>query len=165
MRRYPLQSLQKIRRDREHAAVTRLASARSSEEMAVRMVETRRREHREYLEWIASEQERLMGGLVGREIQRLDVEAALAQIGWNKEGETALLDRIMAAEKTLEAAKVETRTALIAHREASAALTRITEHHLDWSRKLRLVEEAHEEAELQEIAELLHQRQEGRAVA
>ena len=106
-----------------------------------------------------------MAGLVGREIRRLEVESAHAQIGWNKEGEATLLERITAAEKALEAAKEETRTAFSVHRDASAALARITEHHLDWSRKLKLAEEAHEEAELQEIAELLHQRHEARAAA
>jgi hypothetical protein len=165
MTRYPLQALIRIRKDREEAAVTRLALARASEEMAVRTLETRRREHREYLEWCAAEADRLMGGLLGREIQRLDVETALAQIGWNKEGEASRLERITAAEAALETARKETMAALAAHRIATSALERIMEHHRDWSHKLRLVEEAHEEAELQEIAELLHQRREARVAA
>jgi len=165
MKHYPLHALQRIRTDREEAAATKLSLARASEEMAVRMVETRRREHREYQEWCAAESDRLMGDLVSRKIQRLDVETALAQMGWNKEGETALLERIAAAEATLETARKETIAALAAHRTALAALARIDEHHRDWSRKLRLAEEAHEEAELQEIAELLHQRREARVAA
>ena len=165
MKRYPLESLIRIRKDREEAAVTRLAIARASEEMAVRAVETRRREHREYLEWCAAESDRLMQGLLDREIQRLDVETVHAQIGWNKEGEATRLERITAAEAALENARKETAAALAAHRIASSALARITEHHLDWSRKLRLVEEALEEAELQEIAELMHQRRESKVAA
>jgi len=165
MSRYPLQALLKIRTDREEAAVARLALARTSEEMAVRMVETRRREHRDYIDWCASEAERLMAGLVGREIKRLDVENTLAQIGWNREGEADRLERIKSAQMALETAKEETRVALAAHRSAIAALERINEHHLDWSRKLRLAVEALEEAELQEIAELLYQRQEIKSAA
>lgn len=165
MKRYPLQSLQRIRTDREEAAVARLALARASEEMAVRTLETRRREHREYLEWCEAEADRLMGELLGRDILRLDVETAHAQIGWNKEGEASRLERITAAEKALEVAKEETRSAIAHHRAASAALERISEHHRDWSGKQRLAEEAREESELQEIADLLHQRREAGAVA
>jgi len=162
MKHYPLLSLIRIRKDREKSSVARLALARASEEMAIRAVETRRREHREYLEWCATESDRLMGNLLDREIQRLDLEGALAQIGWNKEAEETRLERIKDAEAALENARKETADALAAHRIASTALARITEHHLDWSRKLRLAEEAYEEAELQEIAELLHQRRESR---
>lgn len=164
-RTYPLEALHRIRSDREEAAVTRLALARSAREIAARALEARRREHAEYVTWCGRESERLMEDLAAREIRRSDLENVKAQISWNAEGEATHLEKIAGAVSALEEAERDLETAAEMHRAALVALEKIEAHRKDWQAKLLLAEEAAEDAELQEAAELSHARRTARIAA
>lgn len=164
-RRYPLEALYRIRSDREKASASRLSLARIAERTSESALSARRREHSDYLSWCSTEADRLMESLLGKGILRADLETVKAQIAWNLSGEAAYLERTAAAETALESARRELAEATLLHQEAYLSLEKLKEHRLDWVRKVELALETAEEAELQEVAELLHQRKEMRPAA
>lgn len=164
-RLYPLEALHRIRMNREKAAMTRLGLARVAEQSAVDALRSREREHREYLSWCETEADRIMEKLLGGGITRGELETAKAQIAWNRDGEEAYLERISSAKSALESARKELKEAAELHQKAYLSLEKIKAHRSEWSSKLVLAQEAADEAELQEVAELLHQRVEARHAA
>jgi hypothetical protein len=154
--KYPLELLLKIRHDREEAAIQRLAQSRREEEKRRFETSARRREFNDYRVWCAAESERILSKLSRSVVRKAEIDRAHAQILWNQEAESVYRERLEAAIRAGKEAQGAVAEAAEARRVAGMARERIAAHRQEWTRIRQLAEEAAEESELQEVAELLY---------
>ena len=154
--KYPLELLLKIRHDREEAAIQRLAQSRREEERRRLETAARRRELSDYRVWCAAESERILNKLSHSVVRKAEIDRTHAQILWNQEAESAYRERLEAAIRSEEEVRAAVAEAAEARRVAGMARERIAAHRQEWTRIRQLAEEAAEESELQEVAELLY---------
>lgn len=154
--RYPLQVLLKIRTDREATAAAKLSREIREEERCRQVFAERARELDAYRDWCASEAQRILNRLTLSILPKAEVDRARSQILWNQEAETAYAQRLEAARDALTAAIAAKDLAAEERRLAGVARERISLHREEWLKVERRRAEAEEEAELQEVAELLY---------
>lgn len=154
--RYPLQVLLKIRTDREEAAAAKLAREIREEERCRQVFGERTRELAAYRDWCIAEAERILNRLTLSILPKAEVDRARSQILWNQEAEAAYSQRLEAAREALAAAIAAKDLAAEERRLAGVARERISLHREEWLKVERRRAEAEEEAELQEVAELLY---------
>lgn len=154
--RYPLQVLLKIRTDREATAAAKLSREIREEERCRQVFGERARELDAYRDWCAAEAERILSRLTLSILPKAEVDRARSQILWNQEAESAYAQRLEAARDALAAAIAAKDLAAEERRLAGVARERISLHREEWLKVERRRAEAEEEAELQEVAELLY---------
>lgn len=154
--KYPLQILLKIRIDREEAAAAKLARAIREEERCLLMVGEKERELSAYREWCLAESERIMGRLTLSVLPKSEIDRARSQILWNQEAESGYQAKLEAAKEALKEATASREVDAEERRLAGVARERISLHRDEWLKEERKRAEAQEEAELQEVAELLY---------
>jgi len=153
--KYPLQLLLKIRRNREEAASSKLQREITEEERCRYSHERCLLELDSYRSWCVEESDRIMGRLAGAVVPKTAIDQARSQIQWNTEGEEPYRKRVEVAAEELRTSILSREKAEEERRLAGLAMERIATHRQEWINEQKRREEEAEDAELQEIAEIM----------
>ena len=157
--KYPLQTVQNIRKRREELAEAKLAEAQSRQLKCEEAKRAAEQELTRFREWRTKEEVRLLGEVMAGPLENREVVSAREQIVWNKSLEPSYVKKVQEAEDKLEQAKEEVnrlQSELHALRKESMKLRF---HREEWEKDIKKDEESREEEELDEISTAMFQSQ------
>jgi len=156
--KYPLTFLLSLRKSRMEKCEQALAQARAmvlrrNEELDARILE-----HREYVEWCDSEEDRIFLELFAKPAQHQKVLDARAEMLANRAKEAEFLQRIEEAKAALEAARAEEARCLADLQIAIRNREKLDSHKSLWTESLNHAEQLAEDLVMEETAESAYLR-------
>ncbi|WP_461211045.1 type III secretion system stalk subunit SctO [Desulfocurvus sp. DL9XJH121] len=148
---YPLHILLHVRGLRQDKALRNLTRAERDLAEARKALAKARQRHRDYLDWLAEEEERRYASIMRTDMSLEDVEDFKLGLCSIRGMEAGHLERILRAEKDVEDREEDCRAAKALLLEAQRATMKIETHKARWMELARKEAERLEEVELEDF--------------
>ena len=149
--RYPLTPLITLRRFRQEKAMHRVGTVKKKLIQACKEVEMAKQKHREYLEWLKTEEQRRYQAIMETDMTLEDLEEFKQGLLNIRGMETGFLEEIIRAKHQRQVCETELEQAKSAMIAAQKACLRIEVHKEKWMEKVRQDQERAQELELEEF--------------
>jgi type III secretion protein O len=151
MAKYPLGSLLTVREFREQAASNEVNACKARVREAQELVEKRKQELRDYIQWRVEEEKRLFAEIKNREIAYRGLEDHQQDIQQLRGREAQYHESIHQAEAAVEQAKKNLTAAQERHRIACQEKRKIEEHREIWKEEQKKIAALEEDKEMEEF--------------
>ena len=151
MSRYPLEDLLRVRNFREDNAANELTRRRRAVEQAEQLVQQRKRELEEYIQWRINREEELYREVMQKPVQLKALDDLKQDIQLLREKEHLYEERIREAEKAVVQAKEALDQAQADYQAAVRDRQKIDEHKGIWAQETAKINEANQEKELEDF--------------
>ena len=149
--KYPLEDLLRVRNFREDNAANELTRRRREVEQAEQLVQQRKKELEEYIQWRIKREEELYQEVMQKPVQLKDLDDLKQDIQLLREKEHLYEDRIREAEKALADARQALDDAHAQYQAAVRDRQKIDEHKDLWAQETAKINEANAEKELEDF--------------
>lgn len=149
--KYPLEDLLRVRNFREDNAANELTKRRREVEQAEELVQQRKQELADYIQWRIKREEELYNQVMQKPVQLKDLDDLKQDIQLLREKEHLYEDRIREAEKALADARQALEDAHAQYQAAVRDRQKIDEHKDLWAQETAKINEANAEKELEDF--------------
>lgn len=149
--KYPLEDLRRIRTFREETAANDVIRCRRLVEQAAKLLEERKKQLAEYIEWRIAREEAMYQEIMQQLIQRKDLDELKVNIQILRDKELTYRERVVQAEKELAEAQATWQAAVATHQAAVKARQKLDEHKEMWAREVERELEFKQEIELEDF--------------
>lgn len=149
--KYPLEDLLRVRNFREDNAANELTKRRREVEQAEELVQQRKQELADYIQWRIKREEELYNVVMQKPVQLKDLDDLKQDIQLLREKEHLYEDRIREAEKALADARQALDDANAQYQAAVRDRQKIDEHKDLWAQETAKINEANAEKELEDF--------------
>lgn len=151
---YVLQDLLKIRLMREQRAKDELIKAQNVLEMAIRKVEQKEKELKDYRVWRVKEEDRLYAEVMNKRVKRMDIDGLKLNLAELERKELDHIQAIDDAKEEREKAKEALEEARTAYNIALVNKQKIEEHKTTWMITWNKEQELRAEKEIEDFKTL-----------
>lgn len=148
---YPLKDILKVRKLKQDAALNKLNEQKKRVKKAEEKVEKQKWRIEEFKKWLPKEEERLYDQIIGKSVQKAEVNDIKARIESHRDRLAQHHDRLEKFKEEVKQAKEDLEAARKAYQDITYNIEKILQHQESWLAEYQKEVQAAQEKEVEDI--------------